>query len=330
MKNLTITLLFIFVSLLASAKFYLPDIDDVQEVERRILLVELKEVNEDVLWSLNNETQKQKYQEFINDYNLSVQELFSRHWTWTDQEIRFVPTSQLEAITDRDLIKFAVFNSAKEIRSNEEQGSYSLTKFNLFYMSKNGLIRTAFDMAFNTTEVVSKGEIGLAIKSLNLHLKAVKEGVDIYSEFVDITRNLQVLKTKVLFVDETFNKMEAGLIGRKYKNGFKVVKPEVITQLLDEEKIIAAVTKVTFNKKENRFYLTVFDAANGRILSVLDFKGKQSKKESKDGGSDAYASLSGSYSTATAPENSTPPFKFLDKKLYSKIANKKAQQKFLK
>lgn len=329
MKNLTITLLFSVISIFANAKFYLPDLDDVQEVERRILLVELKEVNEDVLWSLNNETQKQKYQEFINNYNLSIQEVFARHWTWTDQEIRFVPTSQLEAITDRDLIKFAVFNSAKEIRTNEEQGTYNLTKFNLFYMAKNGLIRTAFDMAFNTTEVVSKGEIALAIKGFNQHLKAVKEGIDIYADFVDVTRNLQVLKTKVLFVDETFNKMESGLIGRKYKNGFKVVKPEIITELLDEEKIIAAVTKVTFNKKENRFYLTVFDAANGRILSVLDFKGKQSKKESKDN-NNAYASLSGSYSTAAAPEKSTPPFKFLDKKLYSKIANKKAQQKFLK
>lgn len=331
MKNLTITFLFSLVSIMATAKFYLPDMDDVQEIERRILLVELKEINEDILWSLNNETQKLKYQEFINEYNLHIQEIFDRNWSWTKQEVRFVPTSQLEAITDRDLIKFVIFNSAKEIRAVEEQGTYTLTKFNLFYMGKNGLINTVFDMAFNTSEVVTKGEISLAVKSINEHLKAVKEGVDTYTEFIDITRNIQVLKNKVLFIDETFNKMEEGLIGRKYENGFKVVKPEMITQLLDEEKLIAAVTKVTYNKKEDHFYCTVFDAANGRILAVLDFKGKKSKKESKNGdGADAYANKSGIYNTAAAPDKKVPSFKFLDKKLYSKISSKKAQQKFSK
>jgi hypothetical protein len=329
MKTLIITLVFSMTAMLSNAKFYLPDIDDVQEVERRILLVELKEVSEDILWSLNTEAQKQTYQSFINEYNVKIQEIFSRYWIWTDQEVRFVPSSQLENITDRDLIKFAVFNSSKEIRTVEEQGTYKLTKFNLFYMARNGLIKTVFDMAFNTSEVVSSGEIGLAVKGFDLHLNAVKEGVDLYPDFIDITRNIQVLKSKVLFVDETFNSMDQGLIGQKYKNGFKVVKPVIISKILDDEKLIAAVTKITYNKKEKHFYCTVFDAANGRILSVLDFKGKQSKKESKSN-TDAYANLSGSFSTVETPEKTIPPFKFLNKKLYKKITHRKAQLKVLK
>lgn len=331
MKNLIITCALLFISLSGFSKFYLPDLDLVQEAERRILLVELKEIDDDVLWSLNNETQKQRYKDYVNSYNIAIQDLFERHWTWCDQEVRFVPKSQLEQISDRDLIRFAVFNSVREIRAVEEQGTYKLTKFNYFYMAKNGLIETVFDMAFNTDESVSEGELALAVKGFNHHLKAVKEGADIYADFIDINRNIQVLQKKVLFIDETFNKVDPGLIGRKYPNGFKVVKPEMIKKVLDEQKLVGAVTKVSWNKRENHFYCTVFDAANGRILAVLDFCGKsKKKKKDEDSGAAAYASMEPSYSTTASPEEKVPNFKFLTKKLYGKITSTMAQKKFLK
>ena len=277
MKHL-LTVLFLAISLNNFAQYEFPQKELCEEMQKRILAVQLLDGD--------NESNK--------NLNSALKSVMDENWKWT--AIEYISSENIEKILKEKNTKYAVLTQHGDMREDVRSGfidengrphrigvaggnqTFKYTAFTFsFYnfellLPNNKKSSTITEIGFANSELTRIDYIYLAQQLNHLISNSLKETP--MKEFFNVERNNKACTERTLVILKDFiREKEISDISKYYEHPYKLVDFDQYQDIIINKKPGYGYAKIIWSNQLNMYAWVVADSETGETISLLTFGG---------------------------------------------------------